>query len=260
MSWRTAKGRAGKRHVKKIEWTETAIPRPASRAIAARATPMVLVPSLRRRNNYRTGGLLGMELKCVDQQYTSTALTTSWAGGEHDPAAALCIGPSVQGTGLANRDGQRVVFKSIFIQGYFNRVLAQNQPDVRGSSICMVAIVQDTQTNAAQLNAEDVYSTAGVDAFALRVLEFRSRFKVLWRHSVVMNDLATITDGANTGSIVGPMKKWQKMIKLNVPVTFVAGAGAGTIADFRDNSFHVIACSTGADDTIAYNVRTRFVG
>jgi len=45
-------------------------------------------------------------------------------------------------------------------------------------------------------------------------------------------------------------------------VNFIAGAGAGTIADFRDVSFHMIACQSTAvaADLLSYNVRTRFLG
>lgn len=37
--------------------------------------------------NQRTGGLIGIEQKFVDQVLGSTAITASWNGGEIDPAA-----------------------------------------------------------------------------------------------------------------------------------------------------------------------------
>lgn len=260
MSWRTAKGRAGKRHVKKIEWTETAIPRPASRAIAARATPMVLVPALHRRKNYRTGGLLGVEQKCVDQHIVITTISNTWAGGEMDPVAQLCIGASVQGTGLSNRDGQRVVFKSVWIEGYVQRAVTSDAPDVRAPSIVTIALVQDTQTNGAQLNAENVYSDAGTDALSRRLIENTQRFKVLKKWVFTMCDTIAFNDAATTGSVAAAPKRFSCFKKMNMPVSFVSGAGAGTVADIRDNSLHIIACSTGTVDSMVYNVRTRFVG
>lgn len=263
MSYRTHKGRMAGKSVRKIEWIERPV---GATSAAARAIVTGLargfrpMRTLRRRRNMRTAGLVGIEYKCVDQTYGPTALTTSWAGGEHDPAVALCIGPSVQGTGLANRDGQRVIFKSIMIEGYVNRPLGSDQADIRGSSVVRVALVQDMQTNAAQLNAEDVYDVTGVDALSRRVLEYSSRFKVLWTQTFALYDNASFNDAAATASVTGPMIPFRAFIKLNVPVTFIAGAGAGTIADFRDNSFHVIACSSGTNDTLYYNTRTRFVG
>lgn len=254
MSWRTAAGRAGKRHVKKIEWTEMPLVRPPSAAIAARRTPMVLMPAMRRR-----GLSAGVELKCVDQHYAAAAMGSTWVGAEIDPAAN-CIGACVQGTGLANRDGQRVVVKSIMIDGYVYRSTTSDAPDVRNGSIVAIALVQDCQTNAAQLNAEDVYSVDGTDALCRRVIEYSTRFKVLKKWVIPMSDTCAFNDAAATGSVNGASKRFHCYLKLNVPVTFISGAGAGTIADIRDNSFHMIACSTGTVDSIAYNCRTRFVG
>ena len=33
-----------------------------------------------------------------------------------------------------------------------------------------------------------------------------------------------------------------------------------SIADIMDNSFHVVACSSGTTETISYQCRVRFVG
>jgi len=125
----------------------------------------------------------------------------------------------------------------------------------------------DKQSNGTQLNAEDVYGTAGPDVPGRRVVANTTRFKILKTWLITLQDVTAMTDGAATGSLGGMVVPFSCYIKLNQAnltqvVNFIAGAGAGTIADFRDVSFHLIAASDAvvASDYISYNVRTRFLG
>jgi len=213
--------------------------------------------------NIRTTGLLGLEYKFIDQSYGPTAIANSWNGGEADPAAGVnVIGPCVQGSGESQRDGSRVLFKSVHIQGYIVRPIASDQADGRAGNLFQISLVLDTQSNGTQLNAEDVYGTTEPEIPGRRVVANSSRFKVLATRMISTQDPAMGTDGANTNTISGMMVPFQIYKKLNLQVDFVAGAGAGTIADFRNNSLHVIACSfNGAlAETLSYNSRVRFVG
>jgi len=213
--------------------------------------------------NIRTTGLLGLEYKFVDQSYGPTAISNSWAGGEADPGAGvLCIGPCVQGSGESQRDGTRILMKSVHIQGYIVRPIASDQADGRAGNLFQISLVLDTQTNGTQLNAEDVYGVTEPEIPGRRVVANSSRFKVLATRMISTHDPAMGTDGANTNSISGMMVPFSIYKKLNLQVDFIAGAGAGTIADFRNNSLHVIACAfNGAlAETLSYNSRVRFVG
>lgn len=258
MSWRTAAGRAGKRHVKKIEWTETPLSRAPSVATTSRALAMTRLAYRGRRRS--TGGLVGVEYKYIDLNRGGLAIPNTWVGGEMDPAVALCLNACVQGTDVSDRDGSKIVLKRIDISGQVYRAAAAAVAAGRAASYITVALVLDTQTNGAQLNAEDVYSTNGVDAYARRVIEYSQRFKVLWKGSFILQDDMSWNDAAATAGVGGVARKFEIHKKMDLPVQYITGAGAGTIADIRDNSLHMIAASTGALDLIEYNSRVRFVG
>lgn len=201
------------------------------------------------------------EKKFVDQVKVSFSPNNTWTGGEHDPAAN-CIGACVQGDGESNRDGTKIVVKSVQVQGTVARTRQSDQADVRKPSLVQVALVMDMQTNGAQLSAEDVYVDTGPTIPGRRVLNNTSRFKVLRTQVFRMFDTAAGTDGANTQTVTGNCYAFRWFIPMTQVINFVAGAGAGTVADFKDVSFHIIACTTGTggEDTIEYNSRVRFVG
>lgn len=171
-----------------------------------------------------------------------------------------CIGACIQGSGESQRDGSKIIVKSIHIQGSVERPIAQDAADARFPNLIQIALVMDTQTNGTQLNAEDVYVATDPEVPARRVIANTSRFKVLKTWLITMKDTVMGTDGANTNTIGGEIAPFSCYLKMEQPVNFVAGAGAGTIADFRDVSFHMIVCGSRALDNITYNSRVRFVG
>jgi len=120
----------------------------------------------------------------------------------------------------------------------------------------------DRQSNGVQLSAEDVYGTNDPEVPGRRVVANSSRFKILKTWLIELHDTVAMTDGAATASIGGMIVPFGAYLKLNQQVNFVAGAGAGTIADFRDVSFHMIACQMNnqADDLVSYTSRVRFLG
>lgn len=213
--------------------------------------------------NVRTGGLLGIELKAFDTHRSLVAISNAntWAGGEYETATYGLFCPT-QGSAINNRDGQRTIVKSILVQGIVQRSVEADQADVRESGTVQVSLVMDRQTNGAQLNAEDVYVATAPAVPAQRVLEYAHRFRVLKTVLIDLHDVAAFSDGANTGSVTGNSKSFTLSWKGSVPANFVAGAGAGAVADLRDVSFHIIACSTSpaSADYIRYNSRVRFVG
>jgi len=212
--------------------------------------------------NQRTGGLIGLEYKYVDQDLSDASITGTWTGGEIDPAAANCIGACVQGSGESQRDGSRIVVKSIQVSGFVYRDQLSDQADARPGQLVQISLVMDKQSNGVQLNAEDVFSTAGPDVPGRRVVANSSRFKVLKTWLISLHDTSAGTDGANTQTLGGMTVPFSCYLKLNQVVNFVAGAGAGTVADMKDVSFHLIAAADGvvASDYISYSTRIRFIG
>lgn len=225
---------------------------------SARTVPVVMVPSRRRRPNLRTGGYLGTEFKFLDTQKALTNITASWAGGEFDPAAnALCC--PTKGTGPSNRDGDKICITGIHIRGHINLEKQIDQADaIRAQQYC-ICLVQDTQTNGAQLNAEDVMVATDPETASFRNIQYSGRFKILkkWRGALTYSN--GFTDGANTGTVSGQGRYFEANINCRIPVSF--SGDAGTVADITDNSLHIIACaSTAATISCTYYSRVRFVG
>lgn len=205
----------------------------------------------------RTGGFTGIELKFIDTTKASTAIPATWAGGELDPAASTLCAPT-QGTGESNRDGRRITIKSIQVNGQLFRTIGQDQADCIGPTAVTIALVLDTQTNGAQLNAEDVYVDANNNMLTFRNLEYNTRFRILYKRTFMIEDKCAFNDGANTASISSNGRLFKIYKRVNIPVTFTANAGV--IADIQDNSLHIIGCAGTTGTYIAYEARCRFVG
>jgi len=219
---------------------------------------------LQRSMNARTGGLLGMELKFLDEALDATAIVApaTAAGAELDPTAG-CIGCPAQGDGASNRDGRAYVVKSIDIRGVVLRAVQTNQT---AGDICptiYLALVQDMQSNGAQLNSEDVFTnpnaSSNTAAAPLRNMNFITRFKVLDSCTMDLSQLPITYDGTNieqAGQTNAFELKWRGAVKVNCSGT------TQNINQVQDNSFHLIgfASSVNMVPQICYNVRTRFVG
>lgn len=228
----------------------------------ARSSAVARMRSQRSRN-VRTGGFVGMERKFYDTARAAVALTApaDASGGEVDPGTVNCISAPAQGDGESNRDGRKIHIKSVHIKGNVFVNTVPTATDTPGK--VFVAIVQDTQTNGAQLNSEDVYTnpsaSTNLATMPFRNLQYSSRFKVLATKVVT----ADITTAAYNGtSLVGfPTHKTFEIYKnVDIPVTF-SNTTAG-VANVTDNSLHVIAYCQDTTSTpyIQYNARIRFVG
>jgi len=231
--------------------------RNAAAAAAAAAAVVSRAPM-----NVRSGGLIGMELKAFDTVFTATSITNNdtWAGGEYENTSYGLFCP-VQSNALNGREGNRVTVKSILVQGRVYRGMQAGQANPRQPSCVQVALVQDRQTNGVVLNAEDVFAVTNPSVPGQRVLEYSRRFRVLATKVIPLYDICGINDAAATGAVTGNIVDFVFSVKLNVEVNFVNGAGAATVADLRDVSFHIIAATsdTGAD-YLTYNSRVRYVG
>lgn len=215
-----------------------------------------------RNRNIRYGGYLGIEYKYYDTARANMNMVSTTAGAELDPAANdSCFNAIALGDGESNRDGRKCVVKSIQIRGMLHASGVADAADAPPGICCRLVLVQDTQTNGAQLNSEDVLrDVAFTDCFSMRNLQYSKRFKVLWDRTLVIRPGPASTDGANTCScnyIPTPFKVFKT---LNMPVTFKGDAA--DIANIVDNSLHLIGIAdvTTATPRISYQARVRFVG
>jgi len=239
-----------------------------SRASVGRAVALLRARNRRLRGrNIRTGGFLGIENKFLDQLKSASALTapTDATGGEHDPATTLCLNAVAQGDGESNRDGKNYMIKSLFIRGeVVSGPISDGTVGLNNLPI-FLAVVWDKQTNAAQLNSEDVFknivATAAGAPLCMRNLQFSKRFKVLWSKVVKFGTQMFMHDGTNFEfNGISPIFFKVNLPKLNIRVE--TKGTTGNVTDIVDNSLHFIAfCgNTAIVPTLHYASRIRFVG
>ncbi len=216
--------------------------------------------------NPRTGGFLGIERKFLDSGQKDSALTTSTsqAGGEHDPTLGDCLNSILQGTNEQNRDGRKVILKSVLVHGTVDSLGNADAGDMPSQAYFYVAIVLDTQTNGTQMSSELAFKNLASDASSsanpFLNLEYQTRFRVIKYVKLRAPTPNAFADGTNTGTISGYQVPFSMYASLNIPVNFVSAAGG--IGDIVDNSLHVIAwtSSTTLLPRLNYGARVRFMG
>lgn len=225
--------------------------------------------SIYNRGNLRTGGYMGLEKKFFDASY-SAALTvsTDMTGLEADPATLLSLNCPAQGDGEQNRDGRQIAMDSIMLHG---TVLIPTQSDQTAADILpdvMIALVLDTQTNAAQMQSEDVFvnpsATFNTATVPFVNLENTHRFRILAKHYINAAEWSVVPayDGTNMeqqGAIVS-FKMWKSLKGLKT--NFISGQTTSVVAAIADNSIHVVAVanSTSTAPVLTYQSRLRFYG
>lgn len=214
----------------------------------------------------KTGGLLGIENKFLDQTKTGTAVVSTLAGAEVDPASTNCINAIAQGDGESNRDGRRYVITGVHVRGSVYRQNRNNQSEVGDANFVTVALVLDTQTNGTQLSSEDVFTVpaGGSPALSFNNLKYSQRFRVLWKKTMVVPaGYPTWNGTADQLETGGTAVTFSIDKELHIDVNCLGTAA--DVSDIVDNSLHMIAFAdtSGSNNNgieIIYNSRVRFVG
>jgi len=219
--------------------------------------------------NRGTRGFLGVERKFYDTALTATAIVspTDCTGAELDPSATSMISTPAQGDGEQNRDGKQIACLYMDINGILNVPAVEDVANPVGPITIYLAIVLDTQTNAAQLNSEDVFKNTGAAALLaaspMKNLLFGKRFRILKSSTFMFPMVQNTVEGDNLHSSSGQQKAFRWFIPLRgLKINFNGGTTA-SIANVIDNSIHVIAFSSNSislSPTIQYNARLRFMG
>lgn len=217
--------------------------------------------------NARTAGFLGIETKFYDTSLANTtvAAATDASGGEYDPSATSMISTPATGDGPQNRDGKRIVLKNVQLKGIIHRPAAEDAVNPPVHDKVFVALVLDTQSNAAQMNSEDCYqntaASAILNACPVRNLVGGNRFRILKSEVFNMDALTCGVEGNDLHSSAAVSKDFEWFIPFKDPLIINFNTGTtSSIANVVDNSLHVIAYSVAALSTISYNARVRFQG
>ncbi len=215
--------------------------------------------SYKKGKNQRSGGFTGVEKKFVDFTVTTTNFTLAWPGGELDPTNDSLCGIA-NGSGISQHEGSKYWIHSIFIQGEVETDPLESQPAPIGDTIARLALVWDTQTNGAQLNAEDVFDTFSStnDWMSFKGLERTSRFKVL-RDITIRLPVAIVAEGAaNLFARGATLIPFNMYVKFRNPIKVRTSGTGATISDIADNSFHLIGTATTTGVHVLYRTRSRF--
>lgn len=221
--------------------------------------------------NTRTAGFLGLEKKFFDTALAATGIGSSatCASGEVDPSlpavAGTMISTPAQGDGPSDRDGKRIVIKSVQVKGRISLPKAEGAVDILPPATMFVALVLDTQSNGATLNSEDVFvnTTAQASSCVIpnRNLLYGSRFKVLKSDVFPLSVTSLAATAINAYHWAGQEVLFDWFLPLDLPINF-KDATTGVISNVSDNSLHMIAFVSDAalGATLAYNARIRFMG
>lgn len=217
------------------------------------------------------------EMKYFDSDHTGvliTAVTTTWpAGTSIDPLTTINLGsaavanpltlcaPTV-GAALNQRVGRKISVRKIKITGTINCAVQAAQAIADTATKMRLVLVQDMQTNSAQMTGAQLYQDATAAITTLGTYQNPNnfgRFRVLKDKFITLQNPNMAGEVAAGNIIQAGLRanfKFSVNFKTPVNVHFNATNG-GTVADIVDNSFHVLA---GTDNialapTISYYCR-----
>lgn len=214
-----------------------------------------------RARNMRIGGFLGLENKFYDTSVLNRAIDQAFGTGNDvsDPTTLLTISAPSQGDGESQRDGRKFSVMSAYVKGIAEVVTA----GATNTSQVLVALVQDTQTNGAQLNGGNVFVNPSGDTDTVcspfRNLQYSKRFRVLSTRILTLSPKQAF-DGTSTTSDF-PQKTFSMYHKFKTPMTVTTTGTTAGVSVVEDNSLHVIAVANGETQlSLSYNARIRFMG
>jgi len=227
--------------------------------------------AVRRRStlsaNLATRGFLGVERKFYDTALVTSAIAapTDASGGELDPSATSMISTPDVGDGPSQRDGRQISCLFCTVDGVINIPIGEDVVNPLIATTVFIAVVLDTQTNAAQMNSEDCFKNTGANAILaaspMKNLLFGKRFRIL-KQRIFHFDPSVSAEADNSFAWNGMQRTFRWFIPLKgMRINFNAGTTA-SVANVIDNSIHVVGYCTNSASTVtlSYNARLRFMG
>ncbi len=205
------------------------------------------------------------EMKYFDSERAALALNAQndWTDSEFDPNTTQEATPITdilglfspkKGTSINNRIGRQAKVHKIKIKGHISVIkqVAQTTGDL--PAYVRIILVQDDQTNSAQMAGEDlmadpVTATAAAAINSFQDLKNFGRFQVLKDKIITMQNPNLGNSTAVTNNIVqGLVVPFHFNVVFKTPVVVRFNAGdTGKIGDIVDHSWHIIAMTTSED-------------
>jgi hypothetical protein len=195
--------------------------------------------------NLRTQGVWGVELKQYDRTANRPIPVLADTDRNVNPVAEGCLNGISAGSDVNQRDGNKYTIMSIQISGRMDwcRALPVLAVDEEFAEMAVtIALVEDYQSNGAQMVASDCFnfSTTGALATTLtRNIAGESRFKVhkIWKYFWKPTVLEDNTAGATIQNYCEDFSCY--LGNLQIPVE--CKDSNGTIASIGTHSLHLMA-------------------
>lgn len=227
---------------------------------------MPVRPNLTVTSVARTrGAAVQGEMKYYDTYLTSTSIPVNdtWSASLRDPATVDTLFAPQVGAAFFNRIGKAAKIMKIKVSGNIHNTFYTELDHAPFAYQVRVLLVQDMQTNAAQMTGEQLMQGSSGLGALVAIHGFQNtdnfgRFRV-WKDKKFTIEN---TNYDNNGvSVAGRMRTFK--FNLDFPdgleVRFNQ-TGGGTVADIVDNSFHIIALASNnyLNPSICYRCRVCF--
>lgn len=192
-----------------------------------------------------------------DAAITLAAVTTTWVAGTIvDPlttinlgsaavANPLCLCAPTVGAALNQRVGRKINVHKIKVHGTIAVAQQAGQATADSSTKIRIVLVQDMQTNAAQMTSAQLFNDATAAATTINTFQNPNnfgRFRVLKDKMITLSNLNMTGNPSTPDVIQASLRrdfKFQVNFKQPVEVHFNATNG-GTVLDIVDHSFHIL--------------------
>lgn len=241
-----------------------------------KSVPALLRTMFRRDRSPKRSRSRKEELKYYDAESTLVGFNTPWAGCELDPETSIDLGsaavatpltlcaPTV-GAALNQRVGRDIILKDVCVRGHVNIAAQSGLTTADAATYVRILLVLDTQTNSAQLNAEDVLNAASAANSTISSQpnpNFAERFVILDDIRMILSDPSLAGEvAANNVIQSGLARLFELHADLRGLTMRFNATGGGLITSVVDNSLHIIgACNDQAlSPSISYYSRVRYI-
>ncbi len=161
----------------------------------------------------------------------------------------ICVVP--QGTDEQQRVGRKILVRKIHFKGVLT--LVNSTAITNTSNVCKVMVVQDKQTNGAQLATAQLLETDVIASF--NNLTNRSRFRVLRTEYYTFSQPGGVATAA--AFALGEVSHWVDInLDCKIPIEYDDSATTGAITTVRSSSLWVIF-QTSTSETVSVGGQAR---
>lgn len=193
----------------------------------------------------RTGGNFGrfqsgggperkwLDTTMLESDIPNTGVILTGGGGGTDQASINAI---AQGDGPSERDGRKVVIKSVQARG---QVTLNSGPGLISYARIRMILYLDKQANGAAATVTDILETANINSHLN--LSNNLRFTILWDKVIDLNSTGNVVSTTGSDTYGNAVRSFKFYKKVNIPVEFDGTTAA--IANIKSNNLNFLFIS-----------------